>query len=64
MITDPDNIELSNLSRQFLFRDNNIGQPKSIVAVKMIEKMNKNYEGKILPKLDKICSETEFIYND
>ena len=31
-VTDDDTIEKSNLSRQFLFRDWNIGQPKSSVA--------------------------------
>ena len=30
--TDNDNIEVSNLNRQFLFRKNNIGDPKSQVA--------------------------------
>ena len=31
-ITDMDAIEMSNLSRQFLFRQNHIGRPKSTVA--------------------------------
>jgi ubiquitin-activating enzyme E1 len=31
-VTDNDNIEVSNLNRQFLFRHNNIGDSKSKVA--------------------------------
>lgn len=31
-VTDNDNIEVSNLNRQFLFRKNNVGQAKSKVA--------------------------------
>ena len=30
--TDNDNIEVSNLNRQFLFRQNNVGKPKSATA--------------------------------
>ncbi len=31
-VTDNDNIEVSNLNRQFLFRQNNVGDSKSKVA--------------------------------
>ena len=31
-VTDNDNIEVSNLNRQFLFRKNNVGQSKSACA--------------------------------
>lgn len=31
-VTDNDRIEVSNLSRQFLFREDNVGQPKSVAA--------------------------------
>ena len=34
-VTDNDNIEVSNLNRQFLFRKNNIGDSKSSVACKI-----------------------------
>lgn len=40
IVTDADRIELSNLSRQFLFREHNVGQPKSIAASKMATVMN------------------------
>jgi molybdopterin/thiamine biosynthesis adenylyltransferase len=39
-ITDPDHIEVSNLSRQFLFRNENVGQSKSEVAGNRIKQFN------------------------
>ena len=39
-VTDNDNIELSNLNRQFLFNKNSIGISKSEVACETIKKMN------------------------
>jgi molybdopterin/thiamine biosynthesis adenylyltransferase len=44
-VTDPDHIEKSNLSRQFLFRTSDIGKSKSNCAVKYIyEKYNIQYQ--------------------
>jgi ubiquitin-activating enzyme E1 len=40
IVTDADRIELSNLSRQFLFREHNVGQPKSRAAGAMASQMN------------------------
>ena len=61
-ITDNDNIEISNLSRQFLFSIDDIGKCKSECACIGIRKMNKefNYE----PHKNLVCTETENIYNE
>lgn len=39
IVTDPDTIEKSNLNRQFLFRNQDIGKHKSITAINSILKM-------------------------
>jgi len=44
IITDPDTIEKSNLSRQFLFREKDIGKLKSEIASKAILRMKPNIE--------------------
>ena len=40
-VTDNDNIEVSNLNRQFLFRKNNVGDSKSRVACEIAADINK-----------------------
>ena len=61
VITDMDSIEKSNLSRQFLFRNNDIGKMKSEVACNKIKEFNNHTN--ITSKLDKLCKDTENIYD-
>ena len=63
-LTDPDVIELSNLSRQFLFREKHITKPKSLVAAKVVQQMNPDLKDKIDARLQKVCPETEKDFND
>ncbi|KAM7456148.1 hypothetical protein BLSTO_03093 [Blastocystis sp. subtype 1] len=61
-VTDMDRIEKSNLSRQFLFRNGDIGQSKAATAVKAIRAMNPSvhcthYEVKVGPETEDIFSD-------
>lgn len=62
IVTDPDHIEKSNLSRQFLFRNEDIKSPKSLVAVKRVSEMNPLI--KVEARTDKMCKETENKYDE
>ncbi|XP_020202542.1 ubiquitin-activating enzyme E1 1 isoform X2 [Cajanus cajan] len=61
-ITDDDVIEKSNLSRQFLFRDWNIGQAKSTVAASAAASINPSFNIEALQ--NRVGSETENVFND
>lgn len=61
-ITDNDNIEISNLNRQFLFKHDNIGEPKSIIASKEITKMNTDFHCN--PMKARIGIENENIFDE
>ena len=62
ILTDYDNIEISNLSRQFLFKKEDVGMPKSEVAKRSSQKMNPNFN--IESMQNKVCKETENIFNE
>uniref|UniRef100_A0A0E0LQ45 E1 ubiquitin-activating enzyme n=1 Tax=Oryza punctata TaxID=4537 RepID=A0A0E0LQ45_ORYPU len=61
-ITDDDVIEKSNLSRQFLFRDWNIGQAKSTVAAAAASAINHNLCIDALQ--NRACPDTENVFHD
>ncbi|PIA37529.1 hypothetical protein AQUCO_03000241v1 [Aquilegia coerulea] len=61
-ITDDDVIEKSNLSRQFLFRDWNIGQAKSTVAASAASSINSHLHAEALQ--NRVSPETENVFND
>lgn len=61
-ITDDDVIEKSNLSRQFLFRDWNIGQAKSTVAAAAAVAINRHLNIEALQ--NRVSPETENVFDD
>lgn len=61
-VTDDDVIEKSNLSRQFLFRDWNIGQAKSTVAAVAATSINRQLHVKALQ--NRVGPETENVFDD
>lgn len=61
-VTDDDIIEKSNLSRQFLFRDWNIGQAKSTVAASAAVAINPHF--KIEALQNRVGAETENVFDD
>eukprot|EP00271_Cylindrocystis_brebissonii_P015800 TRINITY_DN38822_c0_g1_i1.p1 TRINITY_DN38822_c0_g1~~TRINITY_DN38822_c0_g1_i1.p1 ORF type:complete len:1057 (+),score=227.94 TRINITY_DN38822_c0_g1_i1:231-3401(+) len=61
-VTDDDTIEKSNLSRQFLFRDRDIGQAKSGVAARAAKAINPAI--KIRDLQNRVGPETEEVFND
>ncbi|KAK3202977.1 hypothetical protein GRF29_154g1398700 [Pseudopithomyces chartarum] len=63
-VTDNDQIEKSNLNRQFLFRPADVGKLKSDAAAKAVQAMNPDLKGKIVHMQDKVGPETENIFNE
>ncbi|XP_071935768.1 ubiquitin-activating enzyme E1 1-like isoform X2 [Coffea arabica] len=61
-VTDDDVIEKSNLSRQFLFRDWNIGQAKSTVAASSAASINPRLHIEALQ--NRVGPETENVFDD
>ena len=62
IITDNDNIEISNLNRQFLYRNIDIGKSKSIIACNAIKKINLDLN--CYAKSEKVGIETEGVFNE
>jgi molybdopterin/thiamine biosynthesis adenylyltransferase len=61
-LTDDDSIEKSNLSRQFLFRNSDVGKSKSDAAATAAKKMNGAI--KLKPMQDRVSPNTENVFND
>ena len=62
VVTDNDNIEISNLNRQFLFRKKDVGKPKSEIAINSVKEMNPSFKAESLQA--KVCKETEETFNE
>lgn len=60
-VTDDDIIEKSNLSRQFLFRNHDVGTSKSVAAVRAASAMNPQLRASALQ--DRVAPETEPVFN-
>lgn len=61
-VTDNDNIELSNLSRQFLFRSHHIGRPKSVCGSEVAREMNADLN--LRTHETKVAPDTENVFDD
>lgn len=64
IVTDPDQIERSNLNRQFLFRPKDVGSLKSDAAAAAVQAMNPDLKGKIESWKDRVGPDTEHIFNE
>ena len=64
VLTDPDIIEVSNLNRQFLFREKHLRKPKSQTAAAAAIYMNPDLKGNVIARLDKVCEQTAHIFTD
>lgn len=63
-VADMDQIEKSNLNRQFLFRPRDVGKLKSDCAAEAAQAMNPELKGKIVTLRDRVGPETEHVYNE
>ena len=63
-VADMDQIEKSNLNRQFLFRPKDVGKLKSGCAAEAVQAMNPDLKGKFVILPDRVSAETEHIFNE
>lgn len=63
-VTDMDQIEKSNLNRQFLFRTKDVGKLKSECAAVAVQAMNPELKGHMVTMRDRVGPDTEHIFNE
>lgn len=61
-VADDDNIEVSNLNRQFLFRKDNVGNSKAVCATARVSKMNTDFKAKAIKS--RVDPDHENVFND
>uniref|UniRef100_A0A7S4NBG5 THIF-type NAD/FAD binding fold domain-containing protein n=1 Tax=Odontella aurita TaxID=265563 RepID=A0A7S4NBG5_9STRA len=61
-VTDMDRIEVSNLSRQFLFRDKDVGTPKSVSGARVVKEWNPRMNVVALEK--RVGTDSEDFFSD
>lgn len=63
-VADMDQIEKSNLNRQFLFRPKDVGKLKSDCAAEAVQAMNPDLRGKFVILPERVGAETEHTFNE
>ena len=63
-VADMDQIEKSNLNRQFLFRTKDVGKMKSACATTAVQAMNPELNDKIIAVNDRVGPDSEHIFNE
>lgn len=60
-LMDPDRVELRNLDRQFLYTEEDIGQPKALAAARHLERLNHHVS--IQPLIETFSTDTVILAN-
>ena len=64
VLTDPDVIEVSNLNRQFLFREKHLRKPKASTAAGAAQSMNPEMQGHVVARLDRVHAGSVEVYSE
>ena len=62
IVTDNDNIVISNLNRQLLFKNNDVGKNKAFCACREVRNINKDIN--LINQNNLVCDDSRDIYDD